>query len=99
MLLAAGFLFAGCASHDAGSQSQPAAQNQAGVPVVGMTKEQVIGLYGKTDDIRLGSHGETWVYNLNRGEVFIPWNLGYRPKLRVVDFDQHGQVKSFSSSQ
>ena len=45
-----------------------------------------------------GSGGEKWVYNLSRGEVFIPWNFGYRPKSRVIEFDKDGKVKSWSYS-
>lgn len=98
LLLAAAFLFAGCASDNTGSQSKPAAQSKDKVPELGMTKDQVIALYGKTDNIRLSSDGESWVYNLNMGEAFIPWNFGYRPKLRIVDFDKDGKVKSWSYS-
>jgi hypothetical protein len=55
----------GCVSDNAGSsQPKPAAQNNEKNPEVGMTKDQVIGLYGKTDNMRVGSDGETWIYNL-----------------------------------
>ena len=98
MLLAAALLGAGCASDGTGAPSKPAAPHQTGVLAVGLTREQVIAIYGKTDNIRWGSGGEKWVYNLSRGEVFIPWNFGQQPKLRIVDFDQDGKVKSWSSS-
>ena len=97
LILAGVFIFAGCTTDDA-AKPAPAAQNNDKVPTVGMTKEQVIALYGKTDNIRMGSEGESWVYNLNMGEQFIPFNFGYRPKLRIVDFDKEGKVKSWSYS-
>jgi len=98
VLAAAALMFAGCASDNASSQPKPAAESKEKNPEVGMTKDQVIGLYGKTDNVRVSSEGETWIYNLNMGEAFIPWNFGYRPKLRIIDFDKEGKVKSWSYS-
>ncbi|HTD68217.1 MAG TPA: hypothetical protein VK846_16955 [Candidatus Limnocylindria bacterium] len=98
VLAAAALIFAGCASDDSGSQAKPAAQSNEKNPEVGMTKNQVIALYGKTDNVRVGSDGESWIYNLNMGEQFIPFNFGYRPKLRIVEFDKDGKVKSWSYS-
>ena len=96
---AAALLFAGCASDNSNdSKPKQSAQDNEKKPEVGMTKEQVIGLYGKTDNVRVSSEGETWIYNLNMGEAFIPWNFGYRPKMRIVDFDKDGKVKSWSYS-
>lgn len=63
-----------------------------------MTKAQVLDLYGKTDNIQGSSEGETWVYNLNMGEAFIPFNFGYRPKMRIITFGPDGLVKSWSYS-
>jgi hypothetical protein len=97
-LAAAALFFVGCASNDNGSKLKQTASDNEKKPEVGMTKEQVISLYGKTDNIRVRSDGETWIYNLNLNEAFIPWNVGYRPKLRIVDFDKDGKVKSWSSS-
>src|SRR4051812_37652618 len=97
-VLAAAFVFAGCATNDSASQQKPAAQNNEKNPEVGMTKDQVVALYGKTDNIRVGSEGETWLYNLNMGEQFIPFNFGYRPKLRIIEFDKEGKVKTWSYS-
>ena len=96
---AAALLFGGCAS-DNNNDSKPkqTAPDNEKKPEVGMTKEQVVGLYGKTDNVRVSSEGETWIYNLNMGEAFIPWNFGYRPKMRIVDFDKDGKVKSWSYS-
>ena len=98
IMLAAAFIFAGCATNDSASQPKPAAQANEKNPEVGMTKDQVIALYGKTDNMRVGSDGETWIYNLNLGEQFIPFNFGYRPKLRIIEFDKDGKVKSWSYS-
>lgn len=98
VLAAAALIFGGCTSNDSSSQAKPAAQANEKNPEVGMTKDQVVALYGKTDNIRVGSDGESWIYNLNMGEQFIPFNFGYRPKLRIVDFDKDGKVKSWSYS-
>ena len=98
-VLAIAFIAAGCASDNASApQPKSASQNNEKNPEVGMTKDQVIGLYGKTDNMRVGSDGETWIYNLNMGEQFIPFNFGYRPKLRIIEFDKEGKVKSWSFS-
>ena len=80
-------------------KAKPAAQtNNDKNPEVGWSKEQVVALYGKTDNMRVGSEGETWIYNLNMGEQFIPFNIGYRPKLRIIVFGPDGKVKSWSYS-
>ena len=96
--LALSLIASGCATQSGGStapkQQQPSEKN----PEVGMTKAQVIALYGKTDNVSISSEGETWIYNLNMGEAFIPFNFGYRPKLRVIYFGQDGLVKSWSYS-
>ena len=90
--------FAGCASDKGGattgsSEKPKPAQKQAQKdPEVGMTKEQVIAQYGKTDDVSVSSDGEVWTYNLNMGEAFIPFNFGYRPKFRVIMFNKDGKV-------
>ena len=97
LILAGVFLFAGCASDNA-AKPAPAAQNNEKNPTLGMTKDQVLALYGKTDNVRMSNEGESWIYNLNMGELFIPFNFGYRPKLRIVDFDKDGKVKSWSYS-
>ena len=89
---------AGCAS-DKGSDQPGNAQKQSEkTPEVGMTKDEVIALYGKTDNVQASSEGETWIYNLNLGEAFIPWNFGYRPKMRIVNFNKEGKVASWSYS-
>jgi hypothetical protein len=85
-------LFAGCASND-GGKPNPAANRE-----IGMTKDQIVALYGPTNHRRVASEGETWVYNLSTGDAFIPWTSGYRPRLRIVIFDQDGKVKSCSYS-
>ena len=99
LMLATAFIFAGCASDNGGSAAKPAAQsNNDKNPEVGWSKEQVVALYGKTDNMRVGSDGETWMYNMNMGEQFIPFNFGYRPKFRIIEFDKAGKVKSWSYS-
>jgi hypothetical protein len=94
-LLLAALIFAlcGCASTEPAAQKQPDK-----IPEVGMTKDQVIALYGKTDNKNMTSEGETWVYNLNMGEAFIPFNFGYRPKTRMIYFDKEGKVARWSSA-
>ena len=90
----------GCATEKTGSDSSSAKQKQQQEknPEVGMTKEQIVAMYGKTDNIQMSSEGETWVYHLNMGEAFIPFNFGYRPKIRVINFDKDGKVARWNYS-
>ena len=104
VLLALGLILSGCATPSGDSKTQtqtptetkqkPSDKN----PEVGMTKDQVIQLYGKTDTMNVSSEGETWVYNLNMGEAFIPFNFGYRPKTRLINFGKDGLVSGWSYS-
>ena len=98
LTLALGLVFTGCATTDSGSKPQAEQKQPEKNPEVGMTKEQVIALYGKTDNIQASSDGETWMYHLNMGEAFIPFNFGYRPKIRIVNFDRDGKVARWSYS-
>ncbi len=94
-LLVCTLLVGGCASDKPDSSS---AQQKPKDPEVGMTKDQVIALYGKTDNVQVSSEGETWIYHLNMGEAFIPFNFGYRPKIRIINFDKDGKVAHWSYS-
>src|SRR2546430_7333062 len=96
VLVAACLAFGGCATSENDSKAQAEKKQPEKDPEVGMTKEQVIGLYGKTDSIQGSSEGEVWVYNMNMGEAFIPFNFGYRPKTRVIYFDKDGKVARWS---
>ena len=96
--LAAGLGLSGCATSDNGSQPKAEQSKTEKTPEKGMTKEQIIEMYGKTDNVAVGSDGETWTYHLNMGEQFIPFNFGYRPKLRIINFDKEGKVTSWSYS-
>ena len=99
VLLTCALLVGGCASDKAGSDTSSAQQKQQQKdPDVGMTKEQVIALYGKTDNVQMSSEGETWIYHLNMGEAFIPFNFRYRPKMRIINFDKDGKVARWSYS-
>jgi len=91
-------LASGCASDQAGSgeTKNTAAQQKQKDPEIGMTKEQILAMYGKTDNVRMSSEGETWIYNLNMGEAFIPFNFGYRPKTRIIIYDNEGKVAHWS---
>jgi hypothetical protein len=103
-------LAGGCASDKSGESSSMAATNATATaqqkqkdpkerdPEVGMTKEQILGMYGKTDNVSVSSEGEVWVYHLNMGEAFIPFNFGYRPKIRTITFDKDGKVAHWSYS-
>jgi len=91
-------LIAGCATDVDKDAKEVQKQQQEKNPEVGMTKAQIIAMYGKTDNIQTGSDGETWIYHLNMGEAFIPFNFGYRPKMRMITFDQDGKVARWSYS-
>ena len=91
-LLACTVLAAGCASDKENGANASQKQQEQKDPEVGMTKEQVLAMYGKTDNIQASSEGETWIYHLNMGEAFIPFNFGYRPKIRIIQFDKDGKV-------
>ncbi|HLH56862.1 MAG TPA: outer membrane protein assembly factor BamE [Verrucomicrobiae bacterium] len=95
-VLGCGLLVCGCASDKPQEQKAAQTQQKEKDPEVGMTKDQVIALYGKTDSIQTSSEGETWVYRLNMGEAFIPFNFGYRPKIRIIQFDKDGKVSHWS---
>lgn len=102
MLLTCIILVGGCASDkggsDKGGSDNGSAQQkqQQKDPEVGMSKDQIIAMYGKTDRVQASSEGETWIYNLNMGEAFIPFNFGYRPKIRIITFDKDGKVARWS---
>ena len=98
MLLTCVILAGGCATDNSGAGSSSSQKPQQKDPEVGMTKDQVIAMYGKTDNIQASSDGETWIYHLNMGEMFIPFNFGYRPKTRIVTFDKDGKVARWSYS-
>jgi hypothetical protein len=99
VLLAAALLCIGCASPTGtGAQSKAATAGRGNDPEIGMSKDQVVALYGKTENVRTSSEGETWIYNLNAPQA-SSWNLGYRPKLRIIDFDKEGKVKSWDYSE
>ena len=95
LVLTCAFLLGGCASDKGDSSS---AQQKQKDPEVGMSKDQIVAMYGKTDNVQVSSEGETWIYHLNMGEAFIPFNFGYRPKMRIINFDKDGKVAHWSYS-
>jgi len=99
MLACAVVLAGGCATENGGDNSQSSQSKQSDKkPEVGMTKEEIIGMYEKTDNIQSSSDGETWIYNMNMGEAFIPFNFGYRPKTRIIVFGPDGKVTRWNYS-
>ena len=100
LLVAVTLMAAGCATTKNGAANMTDKPRQEEKqPAVGMTQDQIVALFGKTDNKRVTSQGETWIYSLNMGEMFIPFNFGYRPKTRVINFDQNGVVTDWSYSQ
>jgi hypothetical protein len=98
VMLGLALVFTGCATQSGDSKPPAKAKTEEKTPQVGMTKEEVIQMFGKTDHQNITSEGETWVYNLNMGEAFIPFNFGYRPKTRIINFGRDGRVASWSYS-
>jgi hypothetical protein len=94
LVVACVVLAGGCATdNNGGTNGQASQQKQSDKkPEIGMTKQQILEMYGKTDNIQASSEGETWIYNMNMGDAFIPFNFGYRPKIRIVTFDKEGKV-------
>ncbi len=91
------------AAADAKSAEKQAKQEQAKNqnekdPEKGMTREQVRAMYGKPDRESTGSDGEMWYYNVNAGSAYIPFNYGYRPKVRTIIFNAEGKVSAWSLS-
>ena len=97
-ILACAVLATGCASDKPQDTNTAQAQQKQKDPEIGMTKDQIVAMYGKTDNIQSSSDGETWIYHLNMGEAFIPFNFGYRPKIRIIQFDKDGKVSHWSYS-
>jgi len=95
-VLALSLVFTGCATQSGDSSAQAKQKPEDKNPEVGMTKDQVVQMFGKTDNKTITSGGETWVYHLNMGEMFIPFNFGYRPKTRIINFGNDGLVKSWA---
>jgi len=96
IILALSLIVTGCATQSGDSSSQAKQQPAEKNPQVGMTKDQVVQMFGKTDNKSVTSEGETWIYHLNMGEMFIPFNFGYRPKTRIINFGRDGLVASWS---
>jgi hypothetical protein len=86
VLLSVALLFLGCAT----DSSSPVGTN----PDLGLTARQITARYGKPGNIRSTADGEVWVYNLDKGEKIVPWTKGYKPRLRVVEFNREGRVKN-----
>jgi hypothetical protein len=98
-LFAGGALLSGCASDQGSSTAMP---DQTRNPEAGMTKDQVVAMYGKTDDIITTASGEAWTYNLSLSQPsspLAPSGYAYRPKYRIVNFDTSGHVTSWSYKQ
>ena len=98
LILAVATAMAGCATSESGSKPKAEQRQPDRNPEVGMTKDQIVAMYGKTDNIQASSEGETWIYHLNMGEAFIPFNFGYRPKMRMIYFDRDGKVARWTAT-
>lgn len=97
LLLAAGLLMNGCATTSDSGTATEAAEVETEKPLtIGMTKEQVIALYGTTDQIAKSARGEVWTYHHNAGQQFIPYNFGYRPNITTITFDNEGKLVDYT---
>ena len=88
VLVVGAFFSPGCASRFA---SDAANGHESGLEP-GMTRNQVMARLGETNHRRVTGSGECWVYHLDDGQGFVPWNHGYRARFRIVDFDRDGKV-------
>jgi hypothetical protein len=65
-------------------------------PQVGWTKEQVVAAFGKTNSRTTHGDGtESWSYPNTVSDLF---NLGSKPKSRIINFGPDGKVKSWGFS-
>lgn len=84
---------------------ESAARNQeegSRPPRIGMTKDQVINMYGEPTNVSSSSRGETWFYVFNNfdGRAFIPYYGAVHEALKrrhsgSITFDGSGRVKDF----
>jgi len=72
-------------------------------PRIGMTKDQVIDLYGQPVEMNSTSHGEVWSYVFNNFDArsFIPYYGDYHDATKrrhsgTIIFGADGRVKDFS---
>ena len=91
LVLSVALLTVGCAT----DSSSPSAVN----PDLGLTPRQITARYGKPGNIRSTADGDVWVYNLDKGEKIIPWTKGYKPRLRIVEFNPDGRVKNSTTDE
>ena len=62
---------------------------------LGMSKRQVEEMYGEPSEVRRTARGEVWQYRTNRGQAYIPYNFGYKPKMSTFTFDASGTLVDF----
>jgi hypothetical protein len=91
LVLSVVLLLVGCAT----DSSSPAAVK----PDLGLTTRQITARYGKPGNIRSTADGDVWVYNLDKGEKIIPWTKGYKPRLRIVEFNLDCRVRKSATDQ
>lgn len=91
--MANAFLWVGCASKVTSQPHSEASRE------IGMTREQIVALYGPTRNRRASPEGEIWTYNLSAGDAWIPWTSGFHPAMRILLFGDDGRVKSCRYSQ
>ena len=97
LLAIAGWLLgSGCATKTTVNEEQraivpPAEPRQA---QVGMTREEIEGIYGRPKRVFFTPNGETWHYD-NTAKLWIPFNYGYRYRQNTFVFDRTGHLKTF----
>ena len=65
-------------------------------PRIGMTKGQVIEMYGEPSSRSHSARGEVWSYWFNRGHAFIPYNFGYTARTGTFIFGANGRLQDFN---
>ena len=100
LMIIGALLGSGCATQVNNEQRAitPPPEESPRVAQVGMTREEIEGIYGRPKAVIVTQTGETWHYD-NTGMMWIPFNFGYHYRQSNFHFDRTGHLKSFRIDQ